>query len=125
VAWRAENRPARDGSEAAGLGTRHVEAARRFGDRTQRRRARRIGNAAAAMSAGALGDVAGERRGRAALGRVTEAQGGRWKSKPAARAAGGRKSTAAAVEQSSGEAGGGRRGLGSYMEFMKTAGTLL
>ena len=53
-------------------------------ERTQRRRARRIGNAAAAMSAGALGDVAGERRGRAALGRVTEGQGGRWKSKPAA-----------------------------------------
>ena len=62
--------------------------------------------------------MAGERRGRAALGRVTEGQGGRWKSKPAARVAGGWKSAAAAVEQTSGEAGGGRRGLGTYLEFV-------
>jgi hypothetical protein len=73
-----------------------------------------------------MGDVAGERRGRAALGRVTEGQGGWWKSKPAARVAGGWKSAAAAaVEQSSGEAGGGRRGLGTFLEFVKTSGTLL
>ena len=57
------------------------------------------------------------RGGRASKGREwgQEEQGGRWKPKPMARAAGGRESAATAVEQSSDEAGGGRRWVGAIL----------